>query len=149
MLLAAAGGASAVPRCEARSIVGAWTIIAHVPGQPLPIGALYTFSPDGALLAARTGAGLTAGQQRGKWLGPRRFAATVLYFLQTADGLFNGSLKARQAWMLSPDGRRLETRFRIDIFDAEGNVVGVVEGEATATRQQGVLLPPPGKWAGG
>ena len=40
-------------RASRHSIVGTWFIKATVPGQPVPIGAIYSFDRDGSLLTDR------------------------------------------------------------------------------------------------
>lgn len=112
---------------------GAWTVTAHVEGEPL-IHALITFNSDGGFVETAAAPGVSSGHGNWARTGHRKFALTAVYLRLDATGQFIGSSRVRSSFAVNERSDTATGPFQTDVFDAAGNMLFSFGGTAEATR---------------
>jgi len=120
-------------RVNTERLEGAWSVTAHVEGEPL-IHALITFNGDGGFVETAAAPGITSGHGNWARTGHRKFDLTALYLRLDATNQFIGTSKVRSSFTLNERGDSAAGPFQTDVFDATGNVLFSFGGTAEATR---------------
>jgi hypothetical protein len=111
------------PASVGQSIVGTWIAqVADATGA-INLFEVGNFSPDGSYTGANVN-GLQSAH-KGVWVrtGHRKFTLTVLFFTHSAQGIFNGIVKARIYLTLSEDLNSYDSVAERIIMDTLGNVL--------------------------
>jgi len=138
-ILAIITGSSALAGSRNRStdeqhLEGSWMVTASVPGVPEDIRGLATFTRDGGVVETTAEPHVTTAH--GAWLrtGNREFVVTVWYFRLDETGQFIGSARGRSTFTLNKTGNAASSKFQLDAFDANDQLISSDQGTATATR---------------
>lgn len=143
------GGQSTAVGTKSKDLIGSWLVTVTPQGAP-SFQALKTFDAGGGLVAsaqgdilldAPPGVAPVASTAHGAWIktGKGEFLVTFRQIFYGSDGSFEGGAKIRLAAALNPEGDEWSGQFKVEYFDAAGNVVFAGEGTMQASR----IVPEP------
>ena len=138
---------SASSHAHERTIVGVWRTVVTVrncqTGDPVfSIPGLFTFNEGGTMAEYGIGPGSSPALRspgHGLWQrehGWQEFSYAFTYYRYNASGVFIGSQKVMAALELGASGNEFTTSSAIQVFDANGNLIGTACANAAGMRFQ-------------
>lgn len=143
------GGQSTSEANKSKDLTGSWLVTVTPQGAP-SFQALKTFDAGGGLIASAQGDVLlnpppgvapVASTAHGAWTrtGKDEFLVTFRQIFYGGDGSFEGGAKIRLTVVLNPADDEWSGPFKVEYFDAVGNVVFSGDGTMLASR----IVPEP------
>lgn len=133
-----------------KAIVGSWieTITVTGPGAPPPFKSVGVYSDDGNLVFSDQGGVTLVPPQTfsatvGSWtyIKERTFAWTAIALISDLSGNHVGTLKVRGESRMDRSGDKYTSRFRAEIFDANGLLLFAADGTNEGRRVSVEPLP--------
>jgi hypothetical protein len=133
--LAIAQTAQANANSRSEKLLGSWNVVVTTEVQGSTFPALLTFSSDGGMIADETPSPLeTSGH--GNWVnsGRNEAAYTFVALIGNPDGTLSTKLKVVGTLQYDASNDSWSGPFKIDVFDAGGQVIFTDHGTFSLTR---------------
>jgi hypothetical protein len=133
--LAIAQTAQANPNSRSEKLLGSWNVVVTTEVQGITFPALLTFSDDGGMIADEPPSPFeTSGH--GNWVsaGRRDVAYTFVSLIGSAEGPLSSKLKVVGTLQYDAGSDNWSGPFKIDVFDANGQVIFTDHGTFSLAR---------------